>query len=133
MIIEFSESDLLQSKLVPPAWYRVLIEKVEDKLSKDSNSTNTWLRGKILYNADDGSKEYAGVPAPFPWLFNSKAPWAAVGFVNAMGIEVKPGVRVNLQNAEGKEVDMFIENDLYEGVMKNVTRHKYRTPKEVAA
>jgi hypothetical protein len=133
MIIEFSDSDFLQSKVVEPAWYRVLIEKVEDKLSKDGKSTNTWLSGKILFNADTGDKTNAGVPSPFPWLFNSKAAWSAVGFAQAMGMEAAPGKRFDFNACQGREIDMFIENDFYEGILKNVTKHKYRAPREVTA
>src|SRR5689334_22753877 len=125
MILEFSESDLLQSIVLKPGWYRVVIESVEDKVSSKGDSTNTWLKGKVLFDADSGATEYtdgvdkdgnpvvkkiAGTPTPFPWLFNSKGAFAAVGFAQALGMEVKPGSKINLQAAQGKQIDMFIEN-----------------------
>lgn len=146
MILEFSESDLQQSVVLPPDWYRVDIEEAEDKISSKGDSTNTWLKGKILFNSNTGQTEYekgvdlngnpiiqkiAGLPTPFPWLFNSKGAFAAVGFAQALGMEVKPGSKLNLLAAKGKQVDMFIENVVYEGVLKNSVSGKYRAPREV--
>lgn len=130
MLFEFNESDFLQSTIVEPAWYRVRIEEVEDRLSKDGQSTNTWLKGKILFNADNGDKKFANVPTPFPWLFNSKGAWAVIPFARALGMEVKPGKRFDPVAAKGREIDMFIENGLNpDGVVVNVCKNKYRTPK----
>ena len=128
-IIEFSKEDFLQSKVVEPAWYRVLIEKVEDRLSKDGKSTNTWLNGKILFNSDTGSEENAGVPTPL-WLFNSKATWNVVGFAKAFGMEPAPGKRFDPAATVGKSIDVFIDNEMYEGVLKNSIKHKYREPRQ---
>jgi len=33
-IIEFTAKDLLRTRILPPAWYRVLIERTAEKLSK---------------------------------------------------------------------------------------------------
>lgn len=146
MILEFSESDLVQSVVVPPAWYRINIEEVEDKISSKGDSTNTWLKGKLLFNADTGATEFdagvdkegnpvkqkiAGLPTPFPWLFNSKGAFAAVGFAQALGMDVKPKSQLNLLACKGKQVDMFIENVVYEGVLKNSVSGKFRAPRDV--
>lgn len=142
MIIEFSESDLLQSVVLPPAWYRVTIDEVDDRISSGGDSTNTWLKGKVLFNADTGATSYmegevekpiAGVPTPFPWLFNSKGAFAVVGFAAAFGMEVKPGARFNLAAVKGKQVDMFIENEVYNGVLKNKASGKYRAPRDTTS
>lgn len=147
MILEFSESDLSGSVVLAPDWYRVVIEEVEDKPSANGQSTNTWLKGKILFRASDGAVEYqdgadkdgnpiikkiAGAPTPFPWLFNSKGAFAAVGFAKALGRDVKPGSKLNLEAAKGKQVDMFIENVIYEGVLKNATNGKFRAPRDAS-
>lgn len=129
-IVEFSKDDLLQSKVVTPAWYRVQITKVEDRASNDGKSINTWLKGKILFNADNGSTEFADVPTPFLWMFNSKAVWSMVGFAQAFGVEVEPGKRFDPSATEGKQIDVFIENEMYNGILQNSIKHKYRAPRE---
>lgn len=138
MILEFTQEDLLQSVVLPPAWYRVTIDDVQEKEAAKGDSTNWWLKGKILFNADTGETEYkegdvvkpiAGVPTPFPWIFNSKGKFAMVGFAQAMGMEVKPGSRFSFDACRGKQIDMFIENVVYEGVLKNAASGKYRAPR----
>ena len=129
MIIEFSESDILSSKIVNPAWYRVHIESVEDRTSKDGQSTNSWIKGKIVFDADSGSKEFSGVATPYLWLFNSKGAFAAVGFCACLGMEPGAGKRADLSNATGKDLDVFIGNLLVEGTMRNVITGQYRAPR----
>lgn len=140
MILEFNNEDFLQSVILPPAWYRVSIDNVDEKTASKGDSTNWWLKGKVLFNADTGETELkegdvvkpiAGVPTPFPWIFNSKGKFAIVDFASAMGMEAKPGARFSFDACKGKQVDMFIENEVYEGVLKNRASGKYRTPRQV--
>lgn len=130
-IISFSEKDLLRGKPVTPAWYRVKIDTVGEALSKDQGSTNYPVEGTILFNADNGDKEFAGFP--IDWNFNSKAIGFAVGFLAGFGVEVKSGQRIELKSAEGKELDVFVENDTYQGRVVNKVNHKYRVPRDVAS
>ena len=102
--------------------------------SIDQKSTNWWLKGRVLFNATNGSKgtedaPIEGVPTPFPWIYNSKGSFAAVGFARALGLEIKQGTEFNVAAAIGKEVDMFISNVLYEGTMKNATDGRFRAPR----
>jgi hypothetical protein len=130
-VIEFSQRDILRGKLLTPGvWYRVKIESIGEKLSKDKGSTNYPVEGTVLHNADNGDTEFADVP--LDWNFNSKAIGFAVGFLSAFGVEVVPGKRFDLASAAGKELDVFVENDLYDGRMKNQVNHKYRASREVA-
>lgn len=130
MLLQFSDSDVKSSKIVPPGWYLVSIDEVEEKASKDSKSINTWLKGQIIKDDDTGSTENSGVPTPFPWLINSKGAWAAVGLFNSIfGDEIKAGDRRDTAALAGQKVVMFIGNGLYEGVMKNVSTNQYRAPK----
>lgn len=127
-MIEISERDILRSKIVTPSWYRVRIDSVGQKIAASGTSTNFPLEGTIICDADSGDKSFAGVPTPANWMFNSSAIGLAVGFLEALGVEVKPGMRLELKHAEGKEVDVFIENGLYQGRTQNVINHKYRKP-----
>jgi hypothetical protein len=126
-IITYSEKDLLRGKIVEPAWYRVRIDNIGEAPSKDGGSTNYPVEGVILRNADSGDETFAGVP--IEWNFNSKAIGFSVGFLQAFGVEVKPNTRMELKAAEGHELDVFIENDTWQGRMKNQVNHKYRQPR----
>lgn len=126
-VVQFSDRDLLRGKVVTPAWYRVRIESVGEapaKASEKGPSTNYPVEGTILFNGDTGDKEFASVP--LDWNFNSKAIGFAVGFLQSFGVEVKSGVRFDLKSAEGREVDIFVENDTYQNRLMNRVNHKYR-------
>lgn len=128
-ILTVSKKDVLQNVIVEPAWYRVQIDKVEDRPSKDGKSTNTWLEGHILFNGDTGSMKFADVPTPFLWLFNSGNPVGLVDFLTALGNVAEAGARYRMEDYAGRDLDLFIENTTYEGKMGNSCKHKYRAPK----
>jgi hypothetical protein len=134
-VISFSERDLMRGKIVTPAWYRVRIEGVGEAPAKQSEkgpSTNYPVEATIQFNGDTGDTEFKGVP--LDWNFNSKAIGFAVGFLQSFGVDVKSGTRFDLKSAEGREVDVFVENDTYQGRLVNRVNHKYRTPRaEVTA
>lgn len=125
--VQFSDRDLLRGKVITPGWYRVRIDGVGEAPAKDQSkgpSTNYPVEGTVLFNGDTGDKEFANVP--LDWNFNSKAIGFAVGFLQAFGVEVKSGVRFDLKSAEGREVDVFVENDTYQNRLVNRVNHKYR-------
>lgn len=125
--VSYSDRDLLRGKVVTPAWYRVRVESVGEAPAKDQSkgpSTNYPVEGTILFNGDTGDKEFANVP--LDWNFNSKAMGFSVGFLQSFGVEVKAGVRYDLKSAEGREIDVFVENDVYQGRQVNRVNHKYR-------
>ncbi len=125
--IEFNDADVLRSRIVVPSWYRVRVKKVTEKPSKGGDSKNFWIEGEILFEADNGDKTFAGTPTPFAWLFSEKAMGFAYGFIAAVtGEEPTVGKRYDLEAAEGKELDVFIENDTYNGQIQNKINHKYR-------
>ena len=123
-VVQFSDKDLLRGKVVEPAWYVMHIESVGEAPSKDGGSTNYPVEGVIIKNADNGNEEFKGVP--IDWNFNSKAIGFAVGFLQAFGVDVKSGARFDLANAAGKQLEVFVENDTYQGRMVNRVNHKYR-------
>ena len=130
--VTFGDRDILRGRVVEPAWYRMRIENVGEAPSKDGGSTNYPVEGTILFNGDTGDTTHQGVPVD--WNFNSKAIGFAVGFLGAFGVEVKSGKRFELANANGKDLDVFVENDTWQGRMVNRVNHKYRAPKaEVTA
>jgi hypothetical protein len=129
-IISFTEKDMLRGKIVTPGWYRVRIDAAGQKPSNDAQSINYPMEGTILFNADTKSEEFAGVPTPDSWQFNSKAMGFAVGYLAAFGVTPEPGKRYELANTVGKEIDIFIENDTYQNRVVNRINHKYRAPQE---
>jgi len=128
-IVSFSKRDLNRDKIITPAWYRVRIETVGEGPAKDQSkgpSTNYPVEGTVLFNGDNGDTEFA--ECPIDWNFNSKAIGFAVGFLKSFGVDVQAGQRFDLKSAEGREVDVFIENDTYQNRTVNRVNHKYRTP-----
>lgn len=126
-MIEISDKDILRSRLITPGWYRVRIDSVNEALSKAGDSTNFVVDATVLKGAD-GSEEYAGCPTPY-WNFNSKAPGFVVGFLASLGVDPKAG-RYDLAKSVGKEIEIFIKNEMYEGRMVNKMNHEYRAPRE---
>lgn len=127
-MISFSEKDLLRGKVVEPAWYRVRIDEVGEAPSKDGGSTNYPVEATILRNADNGGEEFANVP--LDWNFNSKAISFARGFLESFGVELKPNQRFDLAKAKGLELDVFVENDTWQGRLINRVNHKYRAARQ---
>lgn len=135
-IIEYTKRDMNFGRVVDPAWYRVRIVSVSDGApSKDKQSTNYQIEGEILFNGDNGDVTFAGVGLQgFSWFFNSKMMGPSVGLLKCFDVEVKDGTRVDLKAAEGQEVDVFVENSVFDGRVRNNVNHKYRKPKpEVVA
>jgi hypothetical protein len=134
-VVEFSQRDLMRGRTITPGWYRVKIETVGEapaKASEKGPSTNYPVEATIQFNGDTGDVEFAGMP--LDWNFNSKAIGFAVGFLQAFGVDVKAGSRFDLKSAEGREVDVFVTNDTYQGRLVNRVDHKYRAPRpEVSA
>lgn len=122
--VSFTPDELLRGKVLTPGWYRMLIQSVGEQPSKDGNSTNYPVEGIVIRNADDGSEDFAGVPVI--WNFNSKALGFTVGYFQALGIEIQPNTRYELKVGEGQQIDVFVENDTYNGRLVNRINHKYR-------
>jgi hypothetical protein len=134
-VVSFGERDILRGIVITPGWYRVRINNVGEAPAKASDkgpSTNYPVEGTVLFNGDNGDVQFANIPVD--WNFNSKAISFAIGFLKAFGVEVKAGMRFDLKSAEGKELDIFIENDTWQGRLVNRVNHKYREIKpEVTA
>jgi len=126
-IVQFSPRDIRRGTVVAPAWYRVRIENIGEQPAKASEkgpSTNYPVESTILFNGDNGDIMFANVPVD--WMFNSKAIGFAVGFLKAFGVEVEAGKRFDLASAAGKEVDVYIDNDIYQNRTVNRVNHQYR-------
>lgn len=130
-VVSFSNRDLMRGIILTPGWYRVKIDSIGEapaKASEKGPSTNYPVEATVLFDGDSGNTQFAGVP--LDWNFNSKAIGFAVGFLQAFGVEVKAGTRFDLKSAEGREIDVFVENDTYQGRLTNRVNHKYRKVRE---
>ena len=123
-MIEFSQRDILRGKLVEPAWYRGHIEGLEKKLSAKGDSTNYNYEITLIKNADTGDDKFAGVPVTVN--FNTKAKGFMIGFFSALGAEITANSRFNEENAVGKDIELYIVNEEYDGRMINKCKHQYR-------
>ena len=130
-VVSYSDRDLLRGTVITPGWYRVRIEEVGEQPAAPKEgkapSTNYPVVGTVLFNGDNGDKKFANVP--LEWMFNSKAIGFSVGFLQSFGVDVKSGQRFDLKSAEGLELDVFVENDTWQGRLVNRVNHKYRAPK----
>jgi hypothetical protein len=125
-LVEFTESDLLRNKVVVPAWYHLELGLVSEwSPSKDQQSNNCTVEAVIQFNADTGDKEFAGVPLTLQFNDKVKARGFIEGFLRALGEDVK-AQRYDLGAATGKFVDAYVENETYEGRIRNRVNHKYR-------
>lgn len=128
-MVEFNESDLLRSKIVTPGWYRLDLSTVSEWTpTKDQQSNNCLIEATIVCNADNGEKEFAGVPVTIQFNDKPKARGFIEGFLRALGVDVAPG-RYDLAAASGKQVDAMVENETFEGRIRNRINHKYRALK----
>lgn len=131
-VFSLSKKDVMGGKVYPPAWYRVRLDEMTTAPSKNVEipSTNIEYAGTILFDADTGDKAYAEHPIKI--LFNSRALGFTKGFLMALGVpeeDITEGKRYDFKNGVGKEIDVYIENGLYEGRQVNKVNHKYRIPR----
>lgn len=127
MKVKVTERDIKQSIIVEPAWYRVIIDEVEDKQAKNGQSMNSWYKGRIIQNADTGDKKYEGVPTPYLWLSNEQvvplAMFRAIGATEAESV----GAVLDTQVFAGKVMEVFIGNQLDDkGIMRNSITGQFR-------
>lgn len=128
--VKFSADDLKRSEVIDPDWYRVHINSVTAKPSKDQGSINYLVDGTILFNASNGDKKYANYKTP-RWSFNSKAMGFTQGYFKALngGQALAADQEYDLEYGVGKEIDVMIENGEYNGALQSQINNKYRAPK----
>jgi hypothetical protein len=131
-IFSLSKKDVMGGKVYEPAWYRVRIDDYSNGPSKnlEKPSINHTYQGTILFDADSGDRKYE--EHPLTWMFNSRAMGFTKGFLIALGVpeeSITPDARFDFKSAVGKEIDIYVENDTYEGRLVNRVNHKYRAPR----
>jgi len=129
---QLSKKDIMGGKVYEPAWYRVRIDEYAKGPSKnlEKPSTNYTYQCTILFDADSGDAKWAEHPLTI--LFNSGALGFTKGFLVALGIPeeaITTDARFDFKQAVGKEIDVYVENDTYQGRLVNKVNHKYRAPR----
>ena len=124
--MQFSEKDLLRNTVVEPGWYQVHIDAAgEEQTASNGKSINYLMEGTIIKSAEDGSEKFAKVP--LTWNFNSKAQGFAIDYFKALGIDtIDTNERYQLEFGVGKVIEIFVENQDYQGRTMNRVNHKYR-------
>ncbi len=111
--IRISPEDILRSKTIKPGWYRATVKRVGEKPAKTDGSTTWPIDFSIITEG-----EFAGVPVST--VFSEKAPGFAIKFIEACGGKIdKDGGEMELSRAVGKELEIFVDNDLYDGRLTN--------------
>jgi len=131
-IFQLSKKDIMGGKVYDPAWYRVRVDDLAIAPSKnlEKPSTNFTYSGTIMFDADSGDTKFA--EHPLTWLFNSGAMGFTKGFLIALGVPeetITPETRFDFKSAIGKQIDIYVENDTYQGRLVNRVNHKYRAPR----
>lgn len=128
-LVEFTDSDLLRNKLVEPGWYQIdLGQFTEWTPAKSGTSNNCTCEGVVVCNDDNGSTDFAGVPVTIQFNDSPKARGFMEGFLRANGVTVE-AKRYDLAAANGRRIVAYIENETWEGRMRNRINHKYRQMK----
>lgn len=111
--IRITPEDILRSKTVKIGWYRAIVKRVGEKPAKTDGST-TWPIDFTITTPG----EFQNVPLQA--VFSEKAPGFAVKFIESCGGKITAeGGEMELSRAVGKELEVYVDNDLYEGRMTN--------------
>jgi hypothetical protein len=128
-IITVSQRDVLRSVVLTPAWYRVKINTVGEvpTVTAKGPSTNYPFDSTVLFNGDTGATvnpdpsnphPIAGVPIDFQ--FNSKMLGMVIPLIEAITKEkVTPDTRMDLDACKNEEVDVYVDNEPYQGRILN--------------
>jgi hypothetical protein len=109
--------DIKASEPIPPGRYRAKVEKHEEKVSKPNKDTgetsmNDWVHFEILDSGDFSGRKLRH-------CFSEKEPnrRSAIQFFQALGADVVPGESYKFENAPGRELYIFVRQELYDGKM----------------
>jgi hypothetical protein len=112
MRFRLTEEDLNRGRLLEPGiWYNCEILKVYDTPSRTGDSLNTNVDCQVIDGPFKGAMVYV--------RFNEKAPGFVVPFLQALGVEVKPGEEYDLKATEGRKIRIFIQHREYNGKYYN--------------
>lgn len=110
--LRYSKDDLLRGKIVDPGWYDAKVYDIKEYAAASDGSQNWDIHLRIIDGPFDG--------VPIKRTFNEKAPGFAIKYAEAFGFKTDPnGGEIPLMNTNGKNVRIYIKNELYNGRMTN--------------
>lgn len=114
MRLTIKPEDILRGKKVDPTWYRCKVKGTSDV------TASTGVAGTLIDLVITAPGRFLGVP--LQTRFWENAPGFAVNYVEAFGakIDETKGITVELSDTVGKDVDVYVKNDMYKGRMVNV-------------
>lgn len=111
MRINLTREDVLAGKILPPAWYKVVVKDVTAEPSKTDGSTNYWFKFVVVEGP------YSGVPLRKNFSEKWMAPIS--GLIESLIGKPYEGGEVELDSAVGKTVMIKTINKEYQGRMQN--------------
>jgi hypothetical protein len=115
MKLRVNPEDIKRGKVVDPGRYSARITTVSDKLSKPNEAGEQSMNTVVTFVITSGAFK----DVPITVYFNEKAPGTVVPLLTALGYKVDEdaGFDVDLDESTlgGREVDIFVDNDLYQG------------------
>lgn len=108
--VTFGNDDILRAKLVPPGKYKMRVKTFEEQAAGTDGSA---LYVYMLEITAEGP--FKGVQIRYQ--ISEKALGMGIEFLEAVGIEIKPGVAVNLEDAGkgNKEFEGIVQRGEYNG------------------
>ncbi len=125
MIVNFSKSQLLRGTILTPGWFKASIKSLEEKLSRDKESMNHKYTFAVV---QPGRPDDERIDVEH--IFNSKAMGRMIPFIVAMTGKKPQEIIDGLESGEfafdtesviGKELQVRIKNEEYEGNLQNRT------------
>lgn len=125
--LNFTETDLLQGRILEKGWYKFKLTNVDTKAKKNNPSENNIVIDLECMGPNDSIGNTVGVEIKV--YFSSNA-WIKP-LLEAVGVDVVALVRdkqpINLERLKDQEVDAFVEPGEYEGRPNNQVK-SYAAP-----
>jgi len=119
--VTFSNEDILRSKIIPPGWYKLLVKSMSEEQA-GTDGSDLFVYKNIIQGGN-----YEGVPLRFQ--ISEKAMGFGIPYLVAGGVDVKPGVAVDLNDNVGKVIEGFVQRGEYKGKPTNELVD-FRVPKD---
>ena len=115
MKLRVNAEDIKRGKVVDPGRYHARITTVNDKPSKPNENGETSMNTVVTFVIQSGAFK----DVPITVYFNEKAPGTCVPLMTALGYKIDEDAGFDAELDEstlgGREVDIFVDNDLYQG------------------
>ena len=120
--LTITKEDLLKSKILEAGWYSAKVRGTTTKPAGTDGSTVYTVEMIVIGgpNQKDGGSP---IGVPLYKTYSEKAPGFAVKFFQVLGAKIDPNkasTEVDFDGTKDRELKVFVKNDLWKGVMRNV-------------